>query len=107
MRAALRGVDAKQPLLFGGTAVQRADVQADREGNRGVYLATTYVVDTGTPQGQEFARKYLAGEDARQLSCPGVNELCERAKDYRTLSEVARERGDSVHFLAGLLAANR
>lgn len=55
----------------------------------------------------EIARKYLASEDARQLSCPGVNELCERAKDYRTLSEVARERGDSVHFLAGLIAANR
>lgn len=54
----------------------------------------------------DVARKYLAGEDARQLNCPSVNELCEKAKDYRTLSEVARERGDSVHFLAGLLAVN-
>jgi hypothetical protein len=25
--------------------------------------------------------------------------------DYRTLAEVAREQGDPVHFIAGLLAA--
>jgi hypothetical protein len=52
----------------------------------------------------EIARKYLAGEDSRQLSCPGVTELCEKARDFQTLTEVARERGDSVHFLAGLIA---
>jgi hypothetical protein len=53
-----------------------------------------------------IARRYLAGEEARQLSCPGVTELCEKAKDFQTLAEVARERGDSVHFLAGLLASS-
>jgi hypothetical protein len=53
-----------------------------------------------------IARKYLSQEDGRGLSCPSVTELCEKAKDYGTLTEVARERGDSVHFLAGLLAGN-
>lgn len=53
------------------------------------------------------ARRYLANEDSRGLSCPGLTELCERAHDFQTLTEVARERGDSVHFLAGLLALGR
>jgi hypothetical protein len=51
------------------------------------------------------ARKYLAGSDNRQLSCPGIVELCQKVGDYRTLAEVAREQGDPVHFLAGLLAS--
>jgi hypothetical protein len=52
------------------------------------------------------ARKYLAAaSDGRRLSCPGVTELCQKVGDYRALAEVAREQGDAVHFLAGLLAA--
>lgn len=50
------------------------------------------------------ARKYLAGADNRQLSCPSIVELCHKVGDYRTLAEVAREQGDPVHFLAGLLS---
>lgn len=50
------------------------------------------------------AKQYLAGE-TRQLSCPGVYELCQQAGDYEGLAEAAKARGDGVHFLAGLLAA--
>jgi hypothetical protein len=53
------------------------------------------------------ARKYLASADNRQLSCPSLVELCQKVGDYRTLAEVAREQGDLVHFLAGLLAATK
>ncbi len=53
------------------------------------------------------ARKYLAAADNRQLSCPSIVELCQKVGDYRTLAEVAREQGDVVHFLAGLLAADK
>ena len=51
------------------------------------------------------ARKHLAAADNRHLSCPGIAELCQKVGDYRTLAEVAREQGDAVHFMAGLLAA--
>jgi hypothetical protein len=51
------------------------------------------------------ARKYLAAADNRQLSCPSIVELCRKVGDYRTLADVAREQGDPVHFLAGLLAS--
>ncbi len=51
------------------------------------------------------ARKYLAAADNRQLSCPSIVDLCQKVGDYRTLAEVAKEQGDPVHFLAGLLAS--
>jgi hypothetical protein len=52
------------------------------------------------------ARRYLETADERQLSCPGVSELCRRVKDYRALAEVSRERDDPVSFVAGLILAN-
>jgi hypothetical protein len=52
------------------------------------------------------AKKYLAGEN-RQLSCPGVYELCQQAGDFAGLSDAARTRGDGVNFLAGLIAGNK
>jgi len=51
------------------------------------------------------ARQHLAGVRDRTLSCPGIAELCQRTRNYQALAEVAREQGDPVHFLAGLLAA--
>jgi hypothetical protein len=53
------------------------------------------------------ACKHLAGADNRQLTCPGIGELCRKVGDYRSLAEVARRQGDAVHFLAGLLAARK
>ena len=51
------------------------------------------------------ARKHLAKAEGRRLTCPGVAELAQQVGDYRTLAEAAREQGDAVHFLAGLLGA--
>jgi hypothetical protein len=54
-----------------------------------------------------IARKYLVGVDNRQLTCPSVSELCQKADDYQALADVARRQGDAVHFMAGLLAAGK
>jgi hypothetical protein len=56
-----------------------------------------------------FARKHLvkAEQQGRQLSCPNLNELCQRYKAYGTLAEVARELNDPVYYLAGLIAASK
>jgi hypothetical protein len=51
----------------------------------------------------EVARKHLARPISHPLSCPSIVELCMRTEDYRALAEVARDQGDAVHFLAGLL----
>jgi hypothetical protein len=57
----------------------------------------------------EVARKHLAraAAEGRQLTCPGLNELCQRYGAYDALAEVAREQGDVVHFLAGRIAAQQ
>lgn len=51
------------------------------------------------------ARKYLKQPENRPLTCPNPVELCRLAGDFQALAEMAREKGDPVHFLAGLLAA--
>ncbi len=62
----------------------------------------------GRPQeALEVARRHLTTADARQLSCPSVLELCQRAGDFRAFAEVARAQGDAVHYLAGLVEAGR
>jgi hypothetical protein len=53
------------------------------------------------------ARQFLARSDNPQPSCPSIAELCRQTKDYATLAAVAREQGDPVHFVAGLLAARQ
>ncbi|MFL5244012.1 MAG: hypothetical protein ACJ8FY_18065 [Gemmataceae bacterium] len=50
------------------------------------------------------AREHLTKVENRQLSCPSVVELCQKANDYATLTELAEEQGDTVHFLAGMIA---
>ncbi len=53
------------------------------------------------------ARKYLSRADDTRLSCPGIADLCQRNKDFLALAEVAREQGNAVHYVAGLLAAGK
>lgn len=53
----------------------------------------------------DVAAKYLVQSDERQLTCPGVVELCVRAGRYETLAELARQHENPVHYLAGLIAA--
>jgi hypothetical protein len=50
------------------------------------------------------ARRFLSKAENGRPACPSIPELCRETNDYRTLAEVAREQGDPVHFLAGLLA---
>jgi hypothetical protein len=53
----------------------------------------------------EVASKFLVNVDERHITCPGVVELCERAKRYDMLAQLARENNNPVHYLAGLIAA--
>jgi hypothetical protein len=55
-----------------------------------------------------IARRYLTRPDVNgRPNCPSIVELCRLTNDYQTLAEVAREQGDPVHFLAGLLAGRQ
>jgi hypothetical protein len=59
------------------------------------------------PEALAISRKYLAATESRPMSCPNLNELCQRLGDYKTLAETAKEQGDPVHYLAGLIAARK
>jgi hypothetical protein len=53
------------------------------------------------------ARKFLSRAEEGRLSCPSIAELCQRNNDFASLAEVAREQGNAVHFMAGLIAAGK
>jgi hypothetical protein len=53
------------------------------------------------------ARKHLAKLGEQRLSCPGIVDLCKQTGDYLTLAEVAREQGNPVNFVAGIIAAGK
>jgi hypothetical protein len=51
------------------------------------------------------ARKHLARLGDQRLSCPSIVDLCKQTGDYQTLAEVAKEQGNAVNFVAGIIAA--
>ncbi len=53
------------------------------------------------------AKRFLLGEDERNLICPGVSELAQRAGDSAAMAEAAKARQDPVAFLASLIDAER
>lgn len=51
------------------------------------------------------ARKFLSHLGDTRVSCPSVVELCQQTGDFQTLAEVAREQGNPVNYLAGLISS--
>src|SRR5438876_12369412 len=68
-------------------------------------LVNLYVRLNRLPEALAVARRYLSGTEGPPPACPSIAELCKETKDFQTLAAVAREQGDPVHFIAGLLAA--
>jgi hypothetical protein len=104
--AILAGDNVEEGLDYFRTQAEQADPETV-----GTYPAQVLVnlllKLNRAPEALAVARKYLASVDNRQLSCPSIVELCQQVGDFRTLAEVSREQGDPVHFLAGLLAAQK
>ena len=95
--------------MEGGAGVFRAQAEkaeADGEGTFPAEVLVNLLLRLERPkEALAVARKHLVKADGRRLTCPGVAELAQQVGDYRTLAEAAREQGDAVHFLAGLLGA--
>jgi hypothetical protein len=87
----------------------RAKVEQTNFDEVGVYPAEVLVnllLRTGRrKEALDMARRYLTGVDERRLSCPNLLELCEKARAYDALVEVARAQDNPVYFMAGLLAS--
>lgn len=92
-----------------GLAHFRAKVENADPETIGTYPAEVYVnllLRLNRPEeALDIARRYLANADENRLSCPNLVELCQRTKNFAALSEIARQQGNPVHFMAGLIAA--
>ena len=53
----------------------------------------------------EISRKLLAPLGEAPRSCPSFVELCQRTGNYQALADVARDQGNAINFVAGLIAA--
>ena len=104
--AVLAGDDVEAGLAHFRAKAEQADPQ-----EVGTYPAEVFVnllLRVGRDkEALAVARRYLANVTDRQLTCPGIVELCQKTGDYRTLAEIAREQDNAVHFVAGLIAAGR
>jgi hypothetical protein len=89
-----------------GIAHFRAKIEADPDGPEtytAAMLVKLLVRINRQREALEVARKYLAQEDSRQLPCPGPMDLAMQLGDYQAFSDVAKDRNDPVHFLAGMI----
>lgn len=101
--AILAGDQVEEGLLHFRAKADQADPET--VGTYPAEVLVNLLLRLGRPaEALAVARRYLAGVDNRRLTCPGISELCQQVRDYRTLAEVAREQGDPVHFVAGLIA---
>ena len=102
--AILTGEDVEGGLTYFREQAERAE--AEGEGTFAAEVLVNLLLRLERPrEALAVARKHLLDADGRRLTCPGVAELCQQVGDYGTLAEAAREKGDAVHFLAGLLGA--
>jgi hypothetical protein len=104
--AALAGNEVEENLNFFREQAANADPQT--VGTYPAEVLVNLLLRLQRPaEALDVARKHLVGVDNRQLTCPSVSELCQKVSDYQALADVARQQGDPVHFMAGLLAAGK
>jgi hypothetical protein len=102
--AVLAGDDVEKGLEHFRAKVAASDPEND--GTLPAEVLVNLLVRVGRlEEALAVARRHLARVTDRPLNCPGVAELCQRTGNYTALAEIAREQGDPVHYLAGLLAA--
>ncbi|MBV9123629.1 MAG: hypothetical protein JO112_09750 [Planctomycetes bacterium] len=102
----LAGDRIEEGLAHFRAKLEKVDPQMPDPGPAEVLV--NLLVRLGRPEeALAVAHRHLATVDHRQLACPSIADLCQQTNDYRTLAEVAREQGDAVHFVAGLIAAGQ
>jgi hypothetical protein len=101
--AALDGENVEATIAHFQAKAEKAD--PENEGTRPAEVLVNFLVRLGRPkEALEIARKYLASVDHRALNCPSLVDLCQKTNEYDTLAHIARDQGDLVHFMAGLIA---
>src|SRR5262249_24314054 len=99
----LAGDRVEQGLAHFRDKVEAADPEEGGTYPAGGVVNLLLELDRGG-EAVEGGHKHLTRAEGRQLTCPNLNELCQRFGANETLAEAARECGDVVHFLAGRIA---
>jgi hypothetical protein len=98
-----------QEDVEGGLAHFRAKITQHDPKTAGTFPTEIYVNLLMRLGRQEDAlaivRTYIVPLGEVGLNCPGLVELCQQTQRYDVLQEVAREQGNAVNFVAGLLGA--
>jgi hypothetical protein len=101
--AALAGDAVEEGIAHFQAKVNKAD--PENEGTRPAEVLVNLLLRLDRPEeALAVARRHLASVNSRPLGCPSIVELCQRTKNYQALADIAREQGDLVHFVAGLVA---
>lgn len=78
----------------------------EEDGTYPVEVLVNLLLKVGREQeALQLATRYLVNVDERQLTCPGIVELCERTFRFDELARLAKQHNNPVHYLAGLISA--
>jgi hypothetical protein len=80
------------------------NAKSEEEGTRAAEVLVMLLSRLNRPQeALAVARRHLVSTQRGLSPCPSLSDLCQRAGDYASLAEIAREQQDPVQFLAGLI----
>jgi hypothetical protein len=102
--AILAGDNVEEGLAHFRAKVENADPET--VGTYPAEVSVNLLLRLNRPaEALDIARRYLANADENRLSCPNLVDLCQRTENYAALADIARQQGNPVHFMAGLIAA--
>jgi hypothetical protein len=102
----LSGDNVEEGLAHFRAKAENAD--PDTVGTYPAEVLVNLLLRLGRPQeALETSRRFLTRLGEARLSCPSFVELCQQTGNYQALAEVAREQGNPVNYLAGLIAARK
>jgi hypothetical protein len=102
----LAGDKVEEGLAHFRAKAENAD--PDTVGTYPAEVLVNLLLRIGRPQeALETSRRFLTRLGETRLSCPSFVELCQQTGNYQALADVAREQGNPVNYLAGLIAARK
>ena len=103
---ALAGTDVERAVRHFDEKAAASD--PDREGYRPAEVLVELLIRVGRSDDAINAfRRYLMGAAPEDLSCPSLLQLCQMARDFKQLREVAKQQSDPLSYLAALVQGVR
>ena len=99
----LAGKDVEEGIAYFRNKLEA--YEPDQIGSLPAEVLVNLLLRIGRPgEAAATARRHVRYPESLRNGSPNLSELCRLAGDYRPLIEAAREQGDAVHYLAGVLA---